>query len=214
MDARGGHGVTADAAASGSAAIVLRIRAGDAAAWSDLEARHGARLRLFVRARMGRALARVAEPDDVLQETWLRAAGSISRFEGDGPGALQRWLSTLALHVLADLARAARAKKRGTGRTVRLERSDWSGSGGGPPAGTMGPATRAAAGERAELLERAYLSLSAPHRRVLRLRQFEQLPAREAAAVLGTTEGAVHALYRRALDAWGAAFEGLGGSAP
>jgi DNA-directed RNA polymerase specialized sigma24 family protein len=36
----------------------------------------------------------------------------------------------------------------------------------------------------------------------LTLRQFEGRAAREVAGLLGSTEQAVHALYRRALAAW------------
>ena len=54
---------------------------------------------------------------------------------------------------------------------------------------------------------RAFESLSPAHRRVLGLRQFEGLSAREAAARTGSTEKAVHSLYRRALEAWERALE-------
>jgi DNA-directed RNA polymerase specialized sigma24 family protein len=42
---------------------------------------------------------------------------------------------------------------------------------------------------------------------VIVMRQLEQRPAREVAELTGSTEQAVHALYRRALTAWAAATE-------
>jgi len=192
-------------------AILDRIRGGEAAAWAALQARHDGPLRLYVRARLGASLARSVEVDDIVQETWIRAFGALDRFEGRAEGDLRRWLATLARHALADAARAARAAKRDAGRSVRLERTDWGTSGAGPAAQTAGPVTRTIRSERGRLLEEAYASLSASHRRVLALRQFEGRPAREVAGLLGSTEGAVHALYRRALTAWGEAYEALGG---
>jgi len=90
-----------------------------------------------------------------------------------------------------------------------MAHSEWSRL--GVAARTAGPATRAVTAERDRLLERAFLALSPTERRVIALRQFEQLPAKEAAVRMGTTAGAVHAAYRRALLAWGAAFRRLGG---
>ena len=52
----------------------------------------------------------------------------------------------------------------------------------------------------AEYSER--LALSAEHRRVLGLRQFEGLSAEQAARRMGRSATAVHSLYRRALLAW------------
>jgi DNA-directed RNA polymerase specialized sigma24 family protein len=105
--------------------------------------------------------------------------------------------------VVVDVARALRAKKR-DGDEHSLDRSDWSRAG---AAGVRspGPATAAAAAEESRALARRFLALAPEHRRVIGLRQFEGLSARETAARMGRTETAVHSLYRRALAAWEAA---------
>ncbi len=187
-----------------TAEILTRARRGDDAARDALFARHETRLRLFVRYRLGRVLARRVEVDDVVQETQLRAIAGLHRFDGGGEGDFFRFLRTLARHVIADIARAARSQKR-SARLVRLDRSDWSRAGaseGAVASRGSGPLTRALAAEQALTLELAYEALPSDYRRVIALRQFEGRPAREVGAALGSTEGAVHALYRRALLAW------------
>jgi DNA-directed RNA polymerase specialized sigma24 family protein len=59
-----------------------------------------------------------------------------------------------------------------------------------------------ALGEETARLVAAYERLAPDHRRVLGLRRFEGLDAREAGRRMGRSEAAVHSLYRRALLAW------------
>ena len=110
-------------------------------------------------------------------------------------------LAQQARHTVVDVARALRAAKR-DGVHEPLRRSDWSRSGAQVPAAGPGPATAAAAREAGDALARCYLELAPEHRRVIGLRQFEGLSAREAASRMGRSETAVHSLYRRALGAW------------
>jgi RNA polymerase sigma-70 factor (ECF subfamily) len=164
------------------------------------------RLRLLFAHLAGRKLRERVEPDDLVQETFLRALGSAHALppESAGESELWRFLVHLARHVAVDAARALRAAKR-AGSEQRLARSDWSTA--GPhesqlAARTRGPATRVAEVESLERLAAAYLRLAPEHRRVIGLRQFEGLTAAEAAARMGRSEVAVHSLYRRALEAW------------
>jgi RNA polymerase sigma-70 factor (ECF subfamily) len=189
---------------------LTRAARGDRSACDALFARHAEKLRLYVEFRLGRALARRVEVEDVVQETFLRAWRDLATTTLSGDGAFFGWLSTIARHVIADVARAARAQKR-QGEAVTLERSSWSRAGALDPAeSSAGPATRAARDELRTNLRTAFLALSPAHRRVIALRQFEQRSARESAPRLGCSELAVHALFRRALDAWAREFERLG----
>lgn len=186
-----------------SSALARRACEGDDGARDELARRHYGRLRLYVRARLGAALGRRVDAEDIVQECFLRAFRDLARFEPNDPGAFHRWLTAIARHAIADAARAARAhadraalplvESGGRGSDAR-ERS--------LAASTMGPATRALLDERQRSLEAAFARLSPQHRRVIALRQFEGLSAREVAARLQSTEGAVHALFRRALQAW------------
>lgn len=164
---------------------------------------HDRRLRLLALHLCGRALRARTEPDDIVQEVYLRAlsAGPLPPDDGD----LWRLLVRISRNTVVDIARAARAQKR-AGREQRLARSDWTRvSAAEPAAATAGPLTRVVAAEAQADLEAAFDRLEPEHRRVIGLRQFEGLSAREAAARMGRSETAVHSLYRRALAAWNAA---------
>ncbi len=171
-------------------------------------AHHERRLRLLLAHLAGPAIVARVETDDLVQEVYVRALGA-EELPPRGPeeaGDAQLWyfLARLARNVVVDAARAIRAARR-AGRTARLVHSDWSVA--GPRASqvlaaTWGPATRAGARELEARLEASFRGLSAEHRRVIGLRQFEGLGARETAERMGRSEAAVHSLYRRALLAW------------
>lgn len=196
--------------------IYTRAARGEHAARETLFERAAPRLRVYVEQRLGRALARRVEVDDVLQETALRALGGIEtgKFAGEGP--FLAFLCRIARNVLADIARAARRQRRGGGAVeLALARSDWSSSGAAAPADASGgPLTKALLSESREHLLAAWRKLSPEHRRVIVLRQFEALSAREAAQRMGSSEQAVHALFRRALSRWGEEFERSSGATP
>lgn len=167
------------------------------------------RLHLLVLHLAGRAILARTEPEDLVQEVFLRALAAddfpAASEEDPGDAALWGLVSTIARHVVIDVARALRTRKR-DGRTDPLVRSEWSRVagvresqlGGAAP----GPATVAIGAERQRDLERGFLALDPDHRRVIGLRQFEGLSAAAAARRMGRTETAVHSLYRRALEAW------------
>jgi RNA polymerase sigma-70 factor (ECF subfamily) len=190
---------------------ISRASTGDRAAQRELFARHAGKLRMYVEFRLGRALGRRVEVDDVVQEAFLRAWRDLERATLSGDHAFFRWLAAIARNVIADIARAARAQKR-QGEVLPLERSAWSAAGSVEPADAGdGPATGAGRNELRASLHTAYLALTPQHQRVIALRQFEERSAREAAPRLGCTEMAVHALFRRALDAWARELERLEG---
>ncbi|MCB9914888.1 MAG: RNA polymerase sigma factor [Planctomycetes bacterium] len=168
------------------------------------------RLRLLLVHLTSPALRRRAALDDLAQEVWLRVLAAPERVPppGDDERELAGYLRLVARHVVVDVARAARAQKRDA-HVVPLATSTWSrtGLGAGPADATAGPLTRLARAEDAERLAAAFERLSPDHRRVLGLRRLEGLSAAEAGRRLGRSEKAVHSLYRRALEAWGAALD-------
>ena len=164
-------------------------------------------LRLALTHLTGRAVRARVDLDDLLQEVYLRALanpGGLPAAE-EGDGSLRRYLTRIARNVVVDAARAIRAAKRDRPE-ARIDRSHWSRVGAGSLAApSPGPATDAASAEGIRRLVEAFESLSPEHRRVIGLRQFEGLSARETAARMGRGEVAIHSLYRRALAAWEAA---------
>ncbi len=176
---------------------------------SRLAARAG-KLRLLVASLTGRSLRARFEVDDFVQETFVRALNDPARLPADD-AALDRHLALLARHVVIDAARSLRAAKREGDRSAAPLAG--SSSGGSSfvsriAAHAPGPGTRAAGRELSQDLVAAYLRLTAEHRRVLGLRQFQGLTALECARRMGRSEVAVHSLYRRALEAWGAELGG------
>lgn len=163
-------------------------------------------LRLLLLHLAGRAVRARVEIDDLLQESFLRALADGRGLPPEEPGeaALRRYLADVARHVVIDVARALRAAKR-DGHSVRLERSDWSRIGLAESQVAHpqpGPGTRAGEAEELARLMAAYERLDADHRRVIGLRRFAGLDAREAGRRMGRSEAALHSLYRRALLAW------------
>lgn len=166
------------------------------------------RLRLLVSHLAGRAILARVDLEDLVQEVFLRAlsAADIPPAEPGDPR-LFRLLARIARNTVVDVARAIRSQKRDRS-AAPLSRSDWSRVGAGEQASAgPGPATLAASRETQRKMIQAYRRLSGDHRRVLGLRQFEGLSAAETALRMGRSETAVHSLYRRALTAWGDAFE-------
>jgi len=169
------------------------------------------RLRLLIVHLAGRAIRQRVDPDDLVQEVFLRALASPGALPPAEPGeaALYRWLTRIARHTVIDVARAIRTRKR-EGAEAALVHSDWSHAGvraSQVAARTRGALSHAARREEHARLVAAFRELPPDHRRVLGLRQFEGLSAAETARRMGRSEAAVHSLYRRALAAWGAASE-------
>ena len=176
-------------------------------------AQHGDRLRLLVQHLTGPALRQRVEVEDLVQEVYLRALGSSDSWpplEAPADARLWHYLVRLARHTVIDVARSLRAAKR-DGKTQALAHSDWSCASARASqlmAMTRGPLTRLQGLETAQHMRRVFETLSPEHQRVLGLRQFEGLSAREAAARMGQSETSIHSLYRRALGAWQAGLEG------
>ncbi len=174
------------------------------------------RLRLLLLHLAGRSVRERVDLEDLLQEVYLRALASSGGLPAvtEGESALWRLLARIARNTVIDVARALRAARR-DGRTEPLARSDWSRTGAGralPSARGPGPATAAAAEETSRSLATRFLELPGEYRRVIGLRQFEGLSARETASRMGRSEAAIHSLYRRALAAWERALERETGS--
>lgn len=166
--------------------LVRRARDGDRAAFEALSVRFAPDLRRTIASRIGRALRERLDPQDVLQETLLRALGSIAYFQWRGEESFARWLGQIAEHRIRDAAKKSAFKTEiGIDRDV---------------AGTDVSPTRAARREeRLERLERALGRLSPDHGRVIRLARLEGLKIREVAERMERSESAVKSLLLRAL---------------
>jgi len=161
------------------------------------------RLVLLIGHLMSPALRSRVEAEDLAQEVWLRLLARPDGVPAASPGEGDLWayVRTVARHTVIDAVRALRAARR-DGAVQRLDRSSWSRHPQQLRAPGPGPATQAIGAEVGQSLVDAFDCLTAEHRRVIGLRQFEGLDARATAARMGRSEAAVHSLYRRALSAW------------
>lgn len=133
--------------------------------------------------RLCAALGDPFSADDLTQETYLRAFGSLHRFEGRS--SLRTWLLSIARRVCAD---AVRSRRR---RRVTLVRDDAELEG----LATRGPADATAEGAVVgDLLAR----LDPDRREAFALTQLLGLPYAEAAQVAGCPVGTIRSRVARA----------------
>src|SRR5262245_11364162 len=156
----------------------------------------------MVVVRIDPRLAACVDPSDVIQETLAGAARRLPEYLRDRPLPFYPWLWRLAWDHLAELHRRhVRARSRSVEREEPPALPDRSaldladrlvGRGSNPSA-------RLQREERRQRVRAALETLSERDREVLVLRQLEQMPPREIAAVLGISEGAVSVRHLRAL---------------
>ena len=161
-------------------------RDGDRGAFDQLVARDRARLRALVVSRLGARLALDVDPDDVYQETILRALKNTTRLEWRGEGSFLRWLGGIVEHVILELARErARAKRASLEADL--------------PGRDVSPSRTARREDRLDRLERSLESLSLDHQQVILLVRIRGLSFDEAGRSMGRSSGAVKKLLYRAL---------------
>jgi len=165
--------------------LVERAKEGDRDALDALIGRERPRLKGFIRSRLGEALARRVEVDDVLQEALIRAVRDFASFVPRGEDSLARWFSGIALHVIQEAA-------------SRFGRSPAVGLDADPPARGSSPSRVMRRNERFDRLQAALDRLAPEHREVIHLIRIEGLPVREVAKRMGRTPHAVSNLLLRA----------------
>ncbi len=145
---------------------------GDEAAFRALYRRHTPAVFQFALRLVG---GNGAEAEDIVQETWMRAARSLGTFRWES--AFRSWLTGIALNRVREMAR-----KRG--RSLVEVEGEWEGSvaGFGPGGGGRDP------GDRIDL-ERALELLPPGFRTVLVLHDVEGFTHQEIGQRLGITEG-------------------------
>ena len=184
--------------------LLRRAAAGDDDARGDLLQRHRGRLKRMVAVRLDPRLPARVDPSDVVQEALAEAAGRLDGYLRDRPLPFYPWLRAIAQQRLLDLRRRhVQAGRRSIEREEeRLGLSDRSALELAERlfARPSSPSARARRQELQEKVRAALAGLREADREVLVLRHLEGLPAREIAAVLGISEGAVHTRHVRALQ--------------
>lgn len=183
--------------------VLLEQAKGDEAQLGALLRSYTGYLTLIARAQVGRRLQGKADPDDLVQETFLEAARQFSIFRGTTEAEFTAWLRRILAGRVALLIRKFIGTK---GRDVDLERDlvrqvdDSSQQMGAALDGEFTtPSQHASRREQAVLLAEALEKLPLDYREVIALRHIEQLPFSEVAKRMGRTEDSVQKLWVRAL---------------
>jgi RNA polymerase sigma-70 factor (ECF subfamily) len=169
-------------AENGDRDLIERWKAGDSRAATELVRRHADAL-----ARFAVSSGEREEIEDLVQDTFVRAFGSIDSFRGES--SLRTWLFTIERRLMLDRRRAERRKPA----TVPVEASD---------AVTEYDALDSMVAEEAESrVRRAVDALTPMQREIFMLRVEQGTSYREIAAIVGTTEGAARVHYHNAMRA-------------
>lgn len=159
-----------------------RLRAGDARAFEELVVSHQHRV-FGVALRM---LNNGAEAEEIAQETFLRAHGSLAEFRGDAK--LSTWLYAIVSRLCLNRLASADRRAIRSGEEALLRVAD---TGSGPDA-------NAERGELEAALHRAIADLPEERRVVVILRDLEGLAYEEIARALDLELGTVRSRLHRA----------------
>lgn len=160
--------------------LIARWRAGDERAATLLVERHAPSVARYVASLGGREAA-----DELVQDTFVRAFGSLDAFRGES--SLRTWLFTIARRLVLDRRRAGRRRREAD------ELQD-------DAAVTEYDALDALLAQEAHArMHGAIERLTPTQREVFRLRVSDGLSYKEIATVVGTTEGAARVHYHNAL---------------
>ncbi len=162
--------------------LVGHWKEGDQRAATQLVARHADSLARFVAS-----LGAREHTGDIVQDTFVRAFGSIDGFRGES--SLRTWLFTIARRLVLDHRRATRRR----GEQVEVQdahvRTEFD------------PLDALVADETQQRLREAVTRLTPSQREVFGLRVSEGMSYKEIAGAVGTTEGAARVHYHNAMRA-------------
>ncbi len=97
--------------------LILQAAAGDRASLTELLLFHYDRLRRRISGRITGDLQGLISPDDVLHQTFVRAAQKVGTFRLRHEGAFRAWLETIADNLIKDAAKRRKRERRApTGR--------------------------------------------------------------------------------------------------
>lgn len=180
------------AAELSSEALVSATAAGDAVALGTLFDRHHQDVYRF----LARIASRHADDlDDLVQATFLEVHRSAAQFTRRSSAKV--WIFGIAVNVARHHARSEQRRRAAIERLAQ--------------APSAAPVRPDAATERAEMwrrLSEALLALPEPLRVAYVLCVIEEVPAKEAAGALGSSEGTIWRRVHEARQALGAALEG------
>ncbi|QDU66456.1 RNA polymerase sigma factor [Engelhardtia mirabilis] len=182
-----------------TAALVERAGRGDREAIEALLLQHLARLRAFVRLKMGPVVRGRESSEDLVQSVCREVLEGLDGFEYRGEAGFRQWLFRRAEHKVIDRGRFWRRDKRDAAREVPAT-----------PLGDEGetlrgleslftPSRDVAAHEELGRLERAFAELPPDYQEVILLARVLELGHEEIAERMGRSVSSTWSLLSRAL---------------
>ncbi|MEX2152869.1 MAG: sigma-70 family RNA polymerase sigma factor [Gemmatimonadaceae bacterium] len=164
------------------AELIAQWKAGDQRAATELVARHAPALARFAASSGARE-----DVDELVQDTFVRAFGSLDGFRGDS--SFRTWLFSIERRLLMDRRRAERRRPQG----MEIGEDD--------AATEYDALDELVAGETQGRVRNALERLTPTQREVFVLRVTEGLSYKDVAKVVRTTEGAARVHYHNAMRA-------------
>jgi len=165
--------------------LLREAQAGSRPAFDALMGRLEPCVRAFVRSRLPADRAGRLDPDEIVQDTFVRAHGSMGGFRGKDLESFLRWLLGIARIAVIKAVQPS-------GRREFAIEADVAKSG-------VSPSRALRREERFDRLEAAIGSLCEDYKKVLHLVRIEGLPMKEVAQRMGRSPEAVRKLFGRAL---------------
>ena len=182
----------------GSRDLIEAAAGGDPDAQGELLDQHLARLRAFVRLKMGRFLRSKESSADLVQSVCREVLEDLPRFEYRTEGSFRHWLFTRAERKIQKRGRFYRQQKRDAAREVAYDLGeDDAVLDGVRPLFT--PSQHARAAEELDRLEDAFQALPDDYREVILLSRIVGLSHEEIAERMGRSRQAIWSLLSRAL---------------
>lgn len=135
------------------------------------------------------------DADDLTQEVFILAYQSLSRFKGES--AFSTWLYRIAVNAALNKVRKS-SKNFIMQHLDSLFGSEKSGAAKFSPSDQDDPESIIIRQENSEWLQKALDSLPENQHTAIVLSRYDDLPQKEIAEIMGTTEGSVEALLQRA----------------
>ncbi len=182
-----------------TAELVERAAKGDRLAIEELLSDHVARLRAYVRLRMGPRVRSKESSEDLVQSVCREALERLDGFEFRGEASFRNWLFRTAEHKVVDRGRFYARDKRDASRerpvSAGAEDSDILRG----LESMFTPSRDAAAHEELERLDHAFADLPPDYQEVILLARVVGLPHAEIAERMGKSVSATWTLLSRAL---------------
>jgi RNA polymerase sigma-70 factor (ECF subfamily) len=182
--------------------LISKAVSGDQIALQKLLVSRAAILERYAAGKMPKNLRELVDPDDIVQQTYVEAFRSISRFRAEEAGSFQAWLLRISDHVIKDTVKRYKRAKRG-GQFQRVHRAKPTQSQsvadlvGLLSAGGHTPSQSVMGHEAVEALTEAIDGLPEDYRQAVQIRLLEGKSLEETATIMNRSPRAVHSWIER-----------------